>query len=56
MTAWIEEEPTMELRILNGVLQQKWKVTKGGNGTGVDYTEEWRNVPTVEKQDDFGDE
>ena len=61
MTAWTEETPTMELRLvrppakqepgwivhyLKDRLQQKWKITRGGEGR-VEYTEEWRDVPLV---------
>ena len=59
MPAFVEEKPTMELRWspddIQGEqyaedrfwLQQKWLITRGGEGNGVEYTEEWRDVPIV---------
>ena len=62
MSAFVDEKPTHELRwerkpkqpliaILCGVrmgkLQQKWLIVRGGEGRGVEYSEEWRDVPLV---------
>lgn len=53
MAAWIDAKPTLEFRIVlkrmdgNFAWQQKWKVAKGGTGTGVTYTEEWRYILNI---------
>lgn len=62
MGQWVEEKPTMdlrwhvywredgEMRWSERVLQQLWKITKGGTGR-VYYVEEWRDVRIVDEKD-----
>lgn len=42
-TIW---HPTMQLRILNGVLQQMYLGTQIGPGEPM-YVQEWRDVPNI---------
>jgi len=39
------EEKTNDLRIRNGMLQQKFLITTLGPGQPLQVTEEWRNIP-----------
>lgn len=65
MGRWVEEECTNRLRFVTyrmwvgpnradyraeRRLQQLWKVTKGGDGEGVRYEEDWRDVPVVSEE------
>lgn len=58
---WTKENRTNELRVVKyrvwagpghhdfkveQKLQQKWEIIKGGEGNGVSYDDEWRDVPT----------
>jgi hypothetical protein len=53
MGQWTEEKPTMYLRfvIRDGryILQQQWKITRGGLGR-IEYTEEWRDVSVMSEE------
>lgn len=65
MAAWVDEKCTNELRFVTyrlwvgpnpfdyraeKKLQQLWKVAKGGEGNGVQYIDEWRDVPVLSEE------